>query len=65
MKLAPRKHRLKDISGVESAVSLTCAYYGVKLIYKEDYSALALCDFRKDGFQSFLKFASEFCARDK
>ena len=37
----------------------------MKLVDKENYSAFALCDLGKNGFQSLFKFAAELCARDK
>ena len=59
---AARKHRFKNISGVNRAFRLARANDRMNFVDKQQDLPVGLCDLVEDGFQTLFKLASELRA---
>ena len=65
VQLTSGKHRFQHVACVHCTVCFAGADDQMKFIDEEDDFTLALFDFFKNCFQTFLKFATVFCACNK
>ena len=59
VQLSPCQGRLDQVGGIGGALCRTCTDNGVKLIYEEDYRALAAGYLIDDGLQTLLELSTE------
>ena len=62
MQLTSCQHRLQQVACIHCAVRFACTNNRMQLINKEDNLTFALSNLIQNGFQSLLKFTTEFCA---
>ena len=62
MKFTSCKHRFQHISGIHSAVRLSCSDDRMQLIDKQNNLSVTVFHFFKNCFQSFLKLAPILCS---
>ena len=65
VQLASCQHGFEHIACIKSSVGLACAYYGMQLIYKEDYLTVTLLYLFKHGFKTLLKLAPVLGSRNQ